>query len=229
MFEFIRQNRQKTIYFSFFTLILTITILLAVVYKNEDVAIKIEKDVFFKHPDIRLIKEYLLSEIKSPYVNIDYQIKKGDSIQKILSKLGIKNAEIQEIIKKFKKYGNPSSLKAGNRIEIIIKEDLTKKQNSVTKFSIPITKSTTIEILKNDENKLIAKKIITKLYKRKVFAENVISKNLYTSAINAKINPETIIEFARILVSKSTFKEIYERAIILKWFTKDILMKVMSL
>mgnify|MGYP001285624329 CR=1 FL=1 len=221
MFEFIRQNRQKTIYFSFFTLILTITILLAVVYKNEDVAIKIEKDVFFKHPDIRLIKEYLLSEIKSPYVNIDYQIKKGDSIQKILSKLGIKNAEIQEIIKKFKKYGNPSSLKAGNRIEIIIKEDLTKKQNSVTKFSIPITKSTTIEILKNDENKLIAKKIITKLYKRKVFAENVISKNLYTSAINAKINPETIIEFARIFgfeidfqrdIRKGDyFKMVYER------------------
>ena len=48
------------------------------------------------------------------------------------------------------------------------------------------------------ENKLISKKIITKLYKRKILAENIIKNNLYSSAIEAKINPDTIIEFARI-------------------------------
>ena len=36
----------------------------------------------------------------------------------------------------------------------------------------------------------MSKKIITKLYKKKVLADNVIKKNLYTSAIDAEINPE---------------------------------------
>ena len=66
------------------------------------------------------------------------------------------------------------------------------------KFSIPLSKSTTISITKNEENKIVSEKIITKLYKKTVLSGNVIKKNLYSSAVEAKINPDTIIEFARI-------------------------------
>ena len=62
----------------------------------------------------------------------------------------------------------------------------------------PITKSTTIAITKNEENKIISKKIITKLYKKKILSENTIKNNLYSSAVKSNINPDTIIEFARI-------------------------------
>jgi len=86
----------------------------------------------------------------------------------------------------------------GNKIDIIIEENSLTNENSVQKFSVPITKSTTIEITKDSENKIISKKIITKLYKKKVLSENIIKNNLYSSAIKAKINPDTIIEFARI-------------------------------
>ena len=86
----------------------------------------------------------------------------------------------------------------GNKIDLVIEEVASKEKNSITTFFIPITKSTSIEIKKNDEGKLEAKKIITKLYKRKVLAGNEIKKNLYSAAVDAKINPDTIIEFARI-------------------------------
>jgi len=63
---------------------------------------------------------------------------------------------------------------------------------------VPISKSLTVEISRDELNKIVSKKIITKLYKKKILGENVIKNNLYSSAIEAKINPDTIIEFARI-------------------------------
>ena len=85
-----------------------------------------------------------------------------------------------------------------NKIDIIIEKNLAANKNSIIKFSVPITKSTTISITKNEENKIVSKKIITKLYKKRVLSENIIKNNLYSSAVKAKINPDTIIEFARI-------------------------------
>ena len=87
---------------------------------------------------------------------------------------------------------------AGNKIDIILEKNSSTNINSIIKFSVPITKSTTIAITKNEENKIISKKIITKLYKKKILSENIIKNNLYSSAVEAKINPDTIIEFARI-------------------------------
>ena len=86
----------------------------------------------------------------------------------------------------------------GNKIGVIVEKKLPEKNNSIVNFFVPITKSISIEISKDEEGTITSSKIITKLYKRKVLAENVIENNLYSSAINAKVNPETIIEFARI-------------------------------
>jgi len=45
---------------------------------------------------------------------------------------------------------------------------------------------------------LVGQRIITKLFKELVLAENSIEKSLYASAIQSKIKPNIIIEFARI-------------------------------
>ena len=198
MREFFKNYSQKTIYFSISVFFVILILLLSVVYNKDQSITKVKKIGFFDHPDFVLFKEFLISEIKSPFSNINYEIKSGDSIQKILKKFKIKNSEIGTIINKYKKYGNPNNLRVGNKINIVVEENLSGKGNSISKLTIPVTKSTTIEISKNEEKKIVSKKIITKLYKKKVLAENTIKSNLYTSAIEAKINPETIIEFARI-------------------------------
>ena len=169
-----------------------------VVFKNDEKIIKNKKNISFQHPDIVLIKKFLLSKIKSPFINVNYEIKSGDSIQRILQKFEIQNNEIQTIISQYKKYSNPNQLLKGNKIDIVIKKNSLKKDNSIVKFAVPITKSTTIEITRNESEKITSKKIITKLYKKRTLAENVIINNLYSSAKKAKINPDTIIEFARI-------------------------------
>ena len=198
MYRILNRNKEKTIYFILFAFLITILLLISVVYKNDEEIKKIETGILSHNQELILVKKFFFNSLKSPFTNINYEIKSGESIQKILQKLKIKNNEIQLVINHFKKYGNPNQLLAGNRIDIVVKENLSKKDNSIVKFSIPITKSTTIEIIRDEEDKITSKKIITKFYKRKILAENIIIKNLYSSAIKAKINPDTIIEFARI-------------------------------
>ena len=198
MYEIIRKNLDKK-KFTLFGIVITLLILIGISYKSEDQKIKKTNIVkaINENSDIVNFKKFLLDQIKSPYLNVNYEILPGDTIQKILKKYKVKNREIQIVINEYKKFGKSNQLSVGKKISIIIEKNI-KEDNSVIKFSVPITKSTTIEIVKNEENKLISNKIITKLYKKKVLSENIIKNNLYSSAVKAKINPETIIEFARI-------------------------------
>ena len=61
----------------------------------------------------------------------------------------------------------------GDKIDLIIEENLSEKNYSITKFAIPITKSTTIEITKDEQGKILSKKVITKLYKKQILSEIV--------------------------------------------------------
>ena len=201
MLQTLLKNFDKSKNLIAFLSIVLLSLLLTIAYKN-DTKIKSSatEDSYVQIADFTSIKDFLLKKIKSPFTNISYEIKKGDSIQKILKKLEINNNDIQTVISQYNKYGSPNKLLTGNKIEIVMKKDLSgnSKNNQIIKFSVPVTKSTTITINKNEEGSLISEKIITKLYKKIVIAENIILKNLYSSAIDAKMNPDTIIEFARI-------------------------------
>ena len=214
-------NKYK--YFVIFSLVIITALLITIAYKNDNVALDTKKNTTINTSDLTSIKQFLLSKIISPFTNIEYKIKSGDSIQKILKKLEIKNKEIESIISQYKKYGKANQLLAGNTINIIVKEDPKSKSKTITNFSVPLSDSTTIEIFKNEFNEISAKKIITKLYKRKIFAENIILNNLYKSATDVGINAETIIEFARIFGFEIDFqrdirKNDYFRIVFDKYF-----------
>ena len=129
-------------------LVLIFIFLLTVVYKSDELIVKKSENFksTYESSDFKTFKEFILNQIKSPYKNVNYEIKKGDTIQKILKKYKAQNNEIQTIINQYKKYSNPNQLMVGNKIDIIIEENSSTNKNSVQKFSIPITKSTTIEI-----------------------------------------------------------------------------------
>ena len=221
--HFFSKYTNKYKYFVIFSLVILTTLLITIAYKNDNVALDTKKNTTINTSDLTSIKQFLISKIISPFTNIEYKIKSGDSIQKILKKLEIKNNEIESIISQYKKYGKANQLLAGNTINIIIKEDPDTKSKTVINFSVPLSDSTTIEIFKNEFNEMSAKKIITKLYKRKIFAENIILNNLYKSATDVGINAETIIEFARIFGFEIDFqrdirKNDYFRIVFDKYF-----------
>ena len=228
MYQIIKKSWDKTKYPILSGLALMLLLLVTVVYKSDEKITKksglIQNST--KVADLKTFKEFLLNQIKSPFINLNYEIKKGDTIQKILKKYKVKNNDIQTTINQYKKYGNPNQLLVGNKIDIIIEKNSLKEENSIVKFSVPITKSTTIAIIKNEENKIISKKIITKLYKKKILSENTIKNNLYSSAIEAQINPDTIIEFARIFGFEIDFqrdirKNDYFKIIYNKYFDEN--------
>ena len=200
MYKIFKRSLNKTKYILLSGFIIIFLLLLTVVYKSDEKITKISENNknSYDVSDLKAFKQFILDQIKSPFTNIDYEIKKGDTIQKILQQYKIQNNEIQTVINQYKKYGNPNRLLVGNKIDIIVEKILPANKNLLLKFSVPITKSTTIEITKDSENQIISKKIITKLYKKKILSENIIRKNLYSSATEANINPDTIIEFARI-------------------------------
>ena len=164
MYEILKKSWDKSKQPVLFGLVFTILLLLTVVYKNDKTISKRSEILvdIAQSTDLKTFKEFLLNQINSPFNNFNYEIKKGDTIQNVLKKLKVKDSEINTIIKQYKKYGNPNTLLVGNKIDISTKED-SPSINSIVKFSVPITKSTTIEITKNEENKIVSKKIITKL------------------------------------------------------------------
>ena len=200
MHQVFKKNWDRSKYLILSTIFIASILLLTVVYKSDEKITRKSSTVTisYENPDLKTFKEFLLNQIKSPFINLNYEIKKGDTIQKILKKLKVKNNDIQNTILQYKKYSNPNQLLVGNKIDIIVEKSLSANKNTLVKFSVPITKSTTIAITKNEDNKIVSNKIITKLYKRKLLSENIIKKNLYSSAMEVNINPDTIIEFARI-------------------------------
>ena len=60
-------------------------------------------DSFLSNNQTVLLKNYILNQVKSPYLEYNYIIKDNDTIEKILKKFSIKNDEITFIVKKIKK------------------------------------------------------------------------------------------------------------------------------
>jgi murein DD-endopeptidase MepM/ murein hydrolase activator NlpD len=221
MYEDIKKNWDKIKFFILFGIVTIFFLVITITYKNINYVNTDLKKIEFQGNELNKIKNFLFEKLNSPFINTDYIIKKGDSIQLILNKFKVSNTDINNVISQYKKYANPNKLLVGDKIEISIEKNVSGRDNSLKKFSSPISKSISIEISKDDENRIVANKIVTKLYKKKILAENIILNNLYSSATEAKINPNTIIEFARIfgfeidfqrdIRKKDSFRIIYEK------------------
>ena len=141
------------------------------------------------------LTNYLITKIKSPYEEDNYQIQNNDSIEKILKKFNIKNEDIKIISNKLKQK-NLSNIYSGRKLSLIFKK-LDDGSKTVINLLFPINNTTSVEIRKSQNNFLVKENIL-QLYKKEVVVKNIISNNLYSAAIEAEIEPNIIIEFARI-------------------------------
>ena len=77
MYQILKQNKERAKYVILFTLIIVFSLLLTVVFKNDEEIYKSKKiDISFEHKELTSIKEFLLTLIKSPFINVNYEIKK---------------------------------------------------------------------------------------------------------------------------------------------------------
>ena len=60
-------------------------------------------DVFISNDQTVLLKNYLLNQIRSPYLEYDYVVKDNDTVESILKKFSVKQSEINFVVTKIKK------------------------------------------------------------------------------------------------------------------------------
>ena len=141
------------------------------------------------------LTNYFISKINSPYEEVEYVIKNSDTIEKILKNYSIKNEDIKSISTKLKKK-KLSNIYSGRKLSLIYKK-LENNKNTVVNLTYPVSNTIKIEIRKT-QDAFIVKENILQLYKKEVVVKNVIRNNLYSSAVDVGVEPNIIVEFARI-------------------------------
>ena len=155
---------------------------------------------------------FLSSKINSPYEEISYVIKNNDTVEKILKKFKIKNEDIRNISAQLKQK-KLANIYSGRKLSLIIKK-LENGSNTIINLIYPITNTTSIEIRKSKNNFLVNENIL-QLYKKEVVIKNTIENNLYSSAMKSGLEPNIIVEFARIFGFEVDFQRDIRRG---DWF-----------
>ena len=202
-----------------FLILLSLIVLFTIIYfsltnfieeKNKE---NIENlNTISKSNDFLNISNYFISKINSPYKEINYTIRNNDSIGKILKKNNIKENEINNIVEKLKEK-KLSSIYTGRELKLILKKN-DEKLNSMINLIFPVSNTNSVEVRKIKDN-FIVKENIVKLYKKEVVIKSEIKNNLYTSAINSGIEPNIIVEFARVFGFEVDFqRDIRKRGLV---------------
>ena len=177
-------------------LLLIFTIFSTTIYNNK----KLETNENYKEVINNIYFQKSLNQIfnnlKPRYKSVDHKISSGETFDKILNNYSIPSNEILDIKKSLSSDYNLSNLKSNLDIKFTIDQSNNKK---ITSFLFPVSRTEKILLTRNiDTDKFDKKKIITNLNKKIIFKEGKILQSLYKTAIDLNVQPNIIIEFARI-------------------------------
>jgi len=186
----------KNVEISFLFLLMIIAITSTTFYNNSREQISNNYKDVINNIYFQKTINHILNNLTPRYRNINHKISDGETFYKILGSYLIADDQIRKIQKELSSDYNLKDLKTGLNMKFTIDESNNKK---ITSFIFQFSKTKKIELTRNLETDLFEKKIIvTNLNKRIVFREGKILQSLYKAAIDLKIPPNIIIEFARI-------------------------------
>ena len=187
---------KKNIEITFLFLLLLISISSTNIYNKKKVLIDENYKNLINNIYFQKSINQIFDNLVPRYKNIDHKISSGETFDKILNNYSIPNEEINQIKKKLNSDYDINNLKPNLEIKITIDQSNNKK---ITSFLFPVSRTEKIQLTRNLDNNLFEKKIIiTNLNKKIVFKEGKITQSLYKTAIDLKVQPNVIIEFARI-------------------------------
>ena len=187
---------KKNIEITFLFLLLLISISSTNIYNKKKVLIDENYKNLINNIYFQKSINQIFDNLVPRYKNIDHKISSGETFDKILNNYSIPNEEINQIKKKLNSDYDINNLKPNLEIKITIDQSNNKK---ITSFLFPVSRTEKIQLTRNLDNNLFEKKkIITNLNKKIVFKEGKITQSLYKTAIDLNVQPNVIIEFARI-------------------------------
>jgi len=187
---------KKNIEITFVFLLLLITISSTTIYNEKKILIDENYKNLINNIYFQKSINQIFDNLVPRYKNINHKISSGETFDKILNNYSIPNEEINQIKKNLNSDYDINNLKPNLEIKITIDQSNNKK---ITSFLFPVSRIEKIQLTRNlDSNLFEKKKIITNLNKKIVFKEGKITQSLYKTAIDLKVQPNVIIEFARI-------------------------------
>jgi murein DD-endopeptidase MepM/ murein hydrolase activator NlpD len=140
--------------------------------------------------------KHFFNNLSPRYVNIEHKISNGETFNKILNKYLVPSDEIVKIQEILNNDFDLNNLKKNQVIKFTIDNSRNKR---ITNFLFPLSRTEKIQLVINLETgQFDRKKIITNLKKKIIFKEGEILQSLYKTAIDLELQPNIIIEFARI-------------------------------
>ncbi len=189
--KLIQSKISKNLEFFFVLLLILISMLIMQFYNSsknqaQQEYIKILNNLYFQ----KTVKN-IFDNFSPKYLNIEHVVVQNESLNSILKKYEINEKELKLITNELKS----NTLIIDQKIYFTI----NKKNNGISKFIFPVSKTKKILLVRDLEtNKFISTEIVTNLNKRLVYKEGKITQSLYRSAIKRKIPANIIVEFARI-------------------------------
>ena len=137
-----------------------------------------------------------INSLKPRFETINYIIETGDTFEKILSEINVPKNEKKKVLKKVSKFKFINKLYKNQKISFKVDR---KKPVKILGFSVQTSKTKIIKFSRNTAIDDFEYKEIEKNLKQViVFKEAEITSSLYSSAIDIGIQPNIIIDFARI-------------------------------
>ena len=147
----------------------------------------------FKNETKKYSLNFHKKKLKNNYEKENLQIKKGQSLSNLLSNSGVSDKEIFNLTKLLSTFINLKKINTDQNFQILV----NKTNGELERLTVNINNITSLHIFKK-ENKFVANKIEKVLYKKITLSEGIIKSSLFRAAQKDNIEPEVIIEFARI-------------------------------
>ena len=147
--------------------------------------------------EIKNFSSFFISKNNSNFINKKtITVKPGNSLQGILAKEGIDQKEINKINFLLEQKIKLINLQVGQKVNLLLKKENNKI--FLSRLSFSLNEITNVYLFENSEQNYNIKIINKILEKKNYLAKGFIKNSLYNSAQKQGVDPEIIIEFARI-------------------------------
>ena len=138
----------------------------------------------------------ITSELDERYIELNYLVKSGDNYESIINKIEVSESEKKIFLQTIKNNRKIRLLRPDQKIYFKVDK---KNKPKIQEFSIEISKKSEFYFIRDIKTNKFKSKLLEKNLKKVVsYKESKITNSLYQSALNLKIKPNIIIEFARL-------------------------------
>ena len=196
----LKNNFNKIIKNNLYFIILISILFLAILATNYYTAVKNtnEKNLinFLENSYLKKSTNLITNNLIPKFSYKNFKVEQGDTFEKIMSNLNVPKLERNIVINYLSKFKFINNLYKGQKITFKIDN---AKPIKIVEISVEKSKTTTLLFIRSkDSSKFKNKEVSKNLNKLVVYRESIIKNSLYESAINETIQPNIIIEFARI-------------------------------